>query len=52
MPDMTLCTRCNNKCPRKNECFRYKAKPDLYYQSYFYPLEDGDKCEYFTKHKI
>lgn len=32
MPDITMCV--SRGCPKKNECYRYTAKPDKYYQSY------------------
>lgn len=32
MPDITMCM--SKDCPKKNECYRYIAKPDKYYQSY------------------
>lgn len=46
MPDITLCT--DNKCPMRNECYCFRAKPSKWGQSYFAesPLKDG-KCEYF-----
>lgn len=33
MPDITMCSGQN--CPLKESCYRYKAKPDEYRQSYF-----------------
>lgn len=47
MPDITMC---NGKgCPLKDTCYRYKAKPDELWQSYFMeePYEDGDCREYW-----
>lgn len=32
MPDITMCQ--NHKCEKKEECYRYKATPNLIYQSY------------------
>ena len=47
MADITKCD--GNDCPLKEDCFRFKVKPDEY-QSYFVgiPFKDG-KCEYFMK---
>lgn len=35
-------------CPSANDCYRFRAIPNEYRQSYFMnpPLEDG-KCDYF-----
>lgn len=48
--DITMCQ--NHNCPLKMRCYRYTAKPDPHWQSYFMvnPLkvEKGiAKCEYF-----
>ena len=32
MPDMTMCL--NNECPRREDCFRFIAKPEPVLQSY------------------
>ena len=50
MPDITMCQ--GGKCTIKEECYRYKAKPSEYRQSYFAepPFKkkmDGTSCEYF-----
>ena len=45
MPDITMCEWTD--CPMKEECYRYKAKPDepqLYFTEP--PIEDWE-CEYF-----
>jgi hypothetical protein len=49
-PDISMCE--NNTCPSKDICYRYKAKPDKYWQSYgsFKPDENGE-CEHFFKIK-
>lgn len=57
MPDITMC--CNHECPLREKCYRYRARPDKYWQSYaFYKPENkpfgpvGDtslECEYFWK---
>jgi hypothetical protein len=46
MPDIAMCA--DNKCPLKEECYRYSAKVNTLYQSYSdFKYEDG--CEYFIK---
>ena len=53
MPDITMCE--NEKCPFKEECFRYTAKPSEHRQSYsmFEPtIVDGKiTCEWFLDNK-
>lgn len=46
MPDITMCTGVG--CPLKETCYRYKAKPDEWWQSFFMtpPFEKG-KCEHY-----
>jgi hypothetical protein len=46
MPDITMCPGTN--CPYKETCYRYTAKPDEYWQSYFMeaPIKDG-KCDMY-----
>jgi len=48
VPDITLCT--GGECPHKEKCYRYKAKPCEYVQSYFdeIPFKDG-KCDEFIR---
>ena len=50
MPDITMCTGVG--CPLKETCYRYKAKPDEYWQSFFMkpPFEKG-KCEHYWEIK-
>lgn len=49
MPDITMCN--NNKCPMRENCYRFKAEPSDY-QSYFRQSPDKDgECEYFWKLK-
>jgi hypothetical protein len=45
MPDISLCK--NYMCPLAEECYRFTAKPDEFYQAYseFEPDDDGN-CEY------
>gem|GEM_PF-6467881 len=40
--DITLCT--NKKCPKREDCFRFKAVSTSEWQSYarFEPAEDGN----------
>jgi hypothetical protein len=46
MPDITMCDGKN--CDLSSTCYRYKAEPSGYYQSYFTeaPIED-DQCDYY-----
>ena len=46
MPDITMCL--GTKCPYKESCYRFTAKPSEYMQSYFMkpPIKDG-KCEMY-----
>ncbi len=48
MPDVAMCFGTN--CPLKETCYRYKAKPNEYRQSYLAepPIKEG-KCEYYWK---
>lgn len=45
-PDITMCKGTN--CPAKESCYRYTAKPNEYYQSYFIEstIKDG-KCDMY-----
>ena len=47
MPDITMCQE--DKCPRRNSCYRYTARPDQYWQSYFAkkPCDDYATCREF-----
>lgn len=53
MPDITMC--CNYDCPLKEKCYRYRAIPDEYWQSFAmfkpetYSIGIGmiTKCEHF-----
>jgi len=49
MPDITMCAGRN--CPLKETCYRYKAKPNMQWQSYFEEPYDKKKqtCEYYLK---
>ena len=50
MPDITMCKGQIGAiiCPYKDKCYRYTAKADELYQSFFVglPLKDG-KCDYY-----
>lgn len=54
MPDISMCF--GNGCPIKEDCYRFKAKPDKDYQSYFvdppFNIVESDEqpsCDYFWK---
>lgn len=47
MPDISMCS--NHGCSKKENCYRYKAKPS-YYQSYASFKEDEEgECDGFWK---
>jgi hypothetical protein len=50
MPDITMCS--GRGCPKKDQCYRYKATPNQYWQSYFveppFGLKKADECEHFV----
>ena len=50
MPDITKCT--GEGCTKKDTCYRFTSKPDIY-QSYFKdpPIKDGE-CEYYWETSI
>lgn len=47
MPDITMCN--GNGCPKKDSCYRFKAKPNELWQSYFMtaPYKDNDCNNYW-----
>lgn len=47
MADITMCQV--KDCEQHAECYRFTARPDTYYQSYFIPQNPGMDCEYFLK---
>ena len=56
MPDISMCTGGN--CPIKNECYRYRAVPSEYRQSYMNPPYNKEVpfkatrervCDYYMK---
>ena len=46
MPDISMCL--GGKCKLKENCYRFKAKPSEYRQSYLAkpPFKD-DRCDYY-----
>ncbi len=51
MADITMCQ--DKKCPKRENCYRYKVKPSLYRQSYFVrtPRKEDNTCEYYWEDK-
>lgn len=49
MPDISMCR--NFLCPSKDKCYRYRAIPCEFRQSYagFKPEKNRKKCNYFQK---
>lgn len=48
MPDIAMCM--DMTCAQKEQCYRYKAAPNEYRQTYFAGSprpDDGSECEYF-----
>lgn len=45
MPDITMC--CNIDCPLKEKCYRYRAVPDSYWQSFAMYKPKDNVCDYF-----
>ncbi len=51
MPDITMCQGIN--CELSSICYRYKAEPSKFRQSYFCkPPNKGLECEYFWEYKL
>jgi hypothetical protein len=52
MPDISMCAGGN--CPKKQDCYRYTAKPSQYMQTYFvhspYDVKE-QTCEMFWDNK-
>ena len=47
-PDVTMCK--GGKCPKKDKCYRYLARADIYWQSYFTkPPYKKKKCKYYWR---
>lgn len=54
MPDISMCV--NNKCPLRDRCYRFTAKPNPHRQSYSsftfeYAMPGIPMCEYFINKK-
>lgn len=49
MPDISMCE--NNICPLSNSCYRFKAIPNIFRQSYggFKPNDEQTNCEHYIK---
>jgi len=49
MPDISMCT--NLSCPSKETCYRFKAIPNEFWQSYFTFVlaEEETKCNSYIK---
>lgn len=49
MADISMCA--GGHCPMKMECYRHRAPPNNYWQTYFshIPLDKDGKCDYFIK---
>ena len=52
MADITMCT--DSKCPKRNTCYRFKAKPSQFRQSYFMdsyfmdsPKKEDGSCDHY-----
>ena len=61
MPDMTMCRgeiplgenksfKTSLTCPRRDQCYRYTATPDAFWQSWFADMPAGidGKCDFFS----
>jgi len=51
MPDITMCA--GGDCPKKEDCYRYKAKPS-YLQTYFVEIPydtEKQQCDAFWDNK-
>ena len=51
MPDISMCK--NEKCKLKEYCYRFKAKPSPFWQSYsgYIPNKEKGSCEAFIELK-
>ena len=45
MPDITMCW--NNKCKKKDSCYRYTAKPNLIQSYSVFDHENTGNCKEF-----
>lgn len=50
MPDIAMCTSDNGEttCPVREKCYRFKAIPNEYRQTYFSvaPFKTNEECQY------
>lgn len=52
MPDISMCK--GENCPLKEKCYRFKAIPSEFWQSYFSEIPysfESNGCEYFWEVK-
>ena len=49
MPDIAMCTK--EDCPKKEECYRYKAEPNEFCQCYA-EFVGGEECKEFIEIKL
>ena len=50
MTDISMCA--NEKCTKKETCYRFKAKPSEFWQSYgVYKMDDKGNCKYYWEDK-
>ena len=47
MPDISMCW--GQSCPQRHNCYRYKAEPNEFRQSYFRlpPFKEDMTCDYY-----
>ncbi len=45
MPDISMCD--NIECSKRSTCYRYRAVPDKYWQSYASFGQDKTGCSYY-----
>lgn len=45
MADISLCM--NKDCPKADTCYRAKARPNEFRQSYIKPEKMGDECMFY-----
>ena len=49
MPDISMCI--GEVCAKKEECYRFKATPSTFHQSYFMtpPMNEDGSCDEFRE---
>lgn len=53
MPDISMCNGLD--CPLKESCYRYKAEPSTFMQSYFFDVpfdKEKGECEHYWPTEI